>query len=91
VGGCTAHDGTVTIAENVGAATYVLHADKNGLFSGEPQTLLKGVYGRLAPATAGPDAFLWVGTVNKTGGKPVSSDDRVIRIQMNGGGGAGRS
>jgi hypothetical protein len=91
VGGCTAHDGTVTIAENVGAATYVLHADKNGLFSGEPQTLLKGVYGRLAPATVGPDTFLWVGTVNKTGGKPVSSDDRVIRIQMNGGGGAGRS
>jgi glucose/arabinose dehydrogenase len=91
VGGCTAHDGTVTIAQNVGAATYVLHADENGLFSGQPQTLLKGVYGRLGPATGGPDGFLWLGTVNKTGGNPVSSDDRVIRIQINGGGGAGRA
>ncbi|HEY0814509.1 MAG TPA: PQQ-dependent sugar dehydrogenase, partial [Pseudonocardia sp.] len=91
VSGCAAHDGAVTIAENVGAATFVLHADSDGLFTGQPQTLLKGVYGRLGPAAAGPDGFLWLGTVNKAGGKPVSSDDRVIRIQINGGGGAGRS
>ena len=39
----------------------------------------------------GPDGFLWLGTVNKNGGKPVSSDDRVIRIQVGGGGGAGRT
>ncbi|MBA3905451.1 MAG: PQQ-dependent sugar dehydrogenase [Pseudonocardiales bacterium] len=91
VSGCTAHDGMVTIAENAGAATYVLHADKNGLFSGQPQTVLKGTYGRLGPATNGPDGFLWLGTLNKSGGTPVSSDDRVIRIQINGGGGAGRA
>jgi glucose/arabinose dehydrogenase len=91
VGGCTAHSGTVTIAENVGAATFELQADGDGLFTGQPQILLKGVYGRLGPATGGPDGFLWLGTVNKTGGKPVSSDDRVIRIQINGGGGAGRA
>lgn len=91
VGGCTAHGGMVTVAENVGAATYVLHADENGLFSGQPQTLLKGLYGRLGPVTTGPDGFLWLGTVNKSGGKPVSSDDRVIRIQIDGGGGAGRA
>jgi len=29
--------------------------------------------------------------VNKNGGRPVSSDDRVIRIQVGGGGGAGRT
>jgi glucose/arabinose dehydrogenase len=91
VSGCTAHAGMLTVAENGGAATYVLQADKNGLFSGQPQTLLKGVYGRLGPATVGSDGFLWLGTVNKLGGRPVSSDDRVIRIQINGGGGAGRS
>jgi glucose/arabinose dehydrogenase len=91
VSGCAAHDGTVTVAENRGAAVYVLHGDKNGLFSGDPQTLLKGVYGLLGPATLGPDGFLWLGTLNKAGGKPVSSDDRVIRVQLSGGGGAGRA
>ncbi len=91
VAGCAAHDGTVTVAETDGTAAYVLRADKNGLFSGQPQTVLKGVYGRLGAVTLGPDGFLWLGTENKAGGNPVSSDDRVIRIQMNGGGGAGRS
>ena len=87
VSGCTAHDGTVTVAETAGAATYVLQGDRNGLFSGQPQTLLKGTYGRLAAAAQGPDGFLWLGTVNRAGGRPVSSDDRVIRIQIDGGGG----
>jgi glucose/arabinose dehydrogenase len=91
VAGCAAHDGVVTVAQTFGRATYVLRADRNGLFSGQPQTLLKGVYGRLGPATVGPDGFLWLGTVNKNGGRPVSSDDRVIRIQVGGGGGAGRT
>jgi glucose/arabinose dehydrogenase len=91
VAGCAAHDGVVTIAQTYGTSTYVLRGDRNGLFSGQPQTLLKGVYGRLGPAAMGPDGFLWLGTVNKDGGKPVSSDDRVIRIQVGGGGGAGRT
>ena len=91
VAGCAAHDGVITVAQTFGSATYVLRADRNGLFSGQPQTLLKGVYGRLGPAAMGPDGFLWLGTVNKNGGKPVSSDDRVIRIQVGGGGGAGRA
>ncbi len=91
VAGCAAHDGVVTIAQTKGAATYVLQGDRNGLFSGQPQTLLKGVYGRLGPAALGPDGFLWLGTVNKNGGTPVSSDDRVIRIQVGGGGGAARA
>jgi hypothetical protein len=91
VAGCAAHDGVVTIAQTYGTATYVLRGDRNGLFSGQPQTLLKGVYGRLGPAALGPDGFLWLGTVNKDGGAPVSSDDRVIRIQVGGGGGAGRT
>ena len=91
VGGCAAHDGTVTIAEANGTAAFVLHGDRNGLFSGQPDTLLKGVYGRLGPATLGPDGFQWFGTDNKAGGTPVSSDDRVIRIQMGGGGGADRA
>ena len=43
------------------------------------------------PRPSSPDGFLWLGTVNKEGGKPVSSDDRVIRIQVGGGGGAGRT
>ena len=54
VAGCTAHDGVVTIAQTYGTATYVLRGDRNGLFSGQPQTLLKGVYGRLGPGRARP-------------------------------------
>lgn len=91
VGGCAAQNGTVTIAESAATATFVLHGDRDGLFSGQPETLLKGVYGRLGPAALGPDGYLWLGTVNKAGGRPVPSDDRVIRVQVGGGGGAARA
>jgi hypothetical protein len=33
---------------------------------------------------------LWLGTVNKGGGRTVASDDRVIRIQPPSGGGESR-
>ena len=66
--------------------------DRNGLFSGQPQTVLKGVYGRLGPGRArARTASCGSARSTRTGGKPVSSDDRVIRIQVDGGGGAGRS
>ncbi len=52
--------------------------------------MLLGTYGRLAAATLAPDGLVWVGTVNKSGGTPVSSDDRVIRIQIAAAGGDNR-
>jgi hypothetical protein len=53
--------------------------------------MLTGVYGRLDAVAPAPDGLLWLGTVNKDGGKPVPSDDRVIRIQPPSGGGESRS
>ena len=91
VAGCAADEGSVVVAETGGAALFVLRADQNGRFTGTPQTMLKDSYGRLAAASSSPDGLVWLGTVNKAGGKPVSSDDRVIRIQVNGGGGESRS
>ncbi len=87
VAGCTAAPGVVTIAEAGAGALYVLHPADDGTFTGNPETVLAGTYGRLAATAPAPDGLLWLGTVNK-GGKPVPSDDRVIRIQPPAGGGA---
>ena len=80
VAGCMAQPGLVTIAETGGAALYVLRPGENGTFTGAPETILQNTYGRLSAAALAPDGLLWLGTVNKMGGTPVPSDDRVIRI-----------
>ncbi len=87
VAGCMAQPGVVVIAQSGAASLFVLRPEGNGTFTGTPETLIEGVYGRLSAATLAPDGLLWIGTVNKAGGKPVPSDDRVIRIQPPAGGG----
>ena len=91
VAGCVAQPGVVAVAQTGAAALYVLRPAENGAFTGNPETMLAGSYGRLAAAAPGPDGLLWLGTVNKAGGKPVPSDDRVIRIQPPSGGGESRA
>jgi glucose/arabinose dehydrogenase len=91
VAGCMAQQGLVAIAQTGAASLYVLRPTENGVFTGAPETLLTDVYGRLSAAAPAPDGLLWLGTVNKTGGKPVPSDDRVIRIQPPAGGGESRA
>jgi glucose/arabinose dehydrogenase len=91
VAGCMAQPGVVTIALTGTAALFVLRPGDNGAFTGAPETILKDTYGQLAAASAGPDGLLWLGTVNKAGGKPVPSDDRVIRIQPPSGGGESKA
>lgn len=45
---------------------------------------LKNQYGRLREVILGPDNLLYITTSNRDGrGKPVSSDDRIIRINPN--------
>jgi glucose/arabinose dehydrogenase len=87
VAGCTAQPGVLTVAETTASALFVLRPGENGTFTGMPETLLQGTYGRLSAAALAPDGLLWLGTVNKDGGDPVPSDDRVIRIQPPAGGG----
>jgi glucose/arabinose dehydrogenase len=91
VGGCMAQPGVVTIAQDRAAALFVLRPTDNGAFTGAPETILQGTYGRLGAAALAPDGLLWLGTLNKAGGNPVPSDDRVIRIQPPAGGGASRA
>ena len=91
VGGCMAQPGLVVIAQTGATSLFVLRPEGNGTFTGAPEILLNGTYGRLSAATLAPDGLLWIGTVNKAGGKPVPSDDRVIRIQPPAGGGESRA
>jgi glucose/arabinose dehydrogenase len=90
VAGCTAQDGAVAVAQIHPQSLFVIRSDAKNLFVGAPETLLKETYGRLSAATLAPDGLLWLGTVNKAGGQPVSSDDRVIRIQPLAAGGDNR-
>jgi glucose/arabinose dehydrogenase len=82
VTGCAANNDAVTVAQMSVESLFVLRTDTNGGFVGMPEAMLQGTYGRLAAATLAPDGLVWVGTVNKAGGSPVSSDDRVIRLQI---------
>ncbi|HZZ47995.1 MAG TPA: PQQ-dependent sugar dehydrogenase [Pseudonocardia sp.] len=90
VAGCAAPSGSLLIAERGGSALFLLRTSPQGGFTGTPQTLLAGTYGRLSPVVLAADGLIWLGTNNKGGGGPVvSSDDRVIRIQPPSGGAAG--
>lgn len=89
VAGCVAVPGLVAVSLTLGASLFVLHPGPNGAFTGKPETTLKNAYGRLYATALGPDGLLWLGTVNKAGGTPVSSDDRVLRIQPPSAGGGG--
>lgn len=91
VAGCMAQPGLVTIAQSGAAALFVLRPTDTGAFTGAPESMLTGVYGRLSAAALAPDGLLWLGTVNKAGGAPVATDDRVIRIQPPSGGGENRA
>lgn len=91
VAGCMARPGVIAVALERATALSVLRPAPDGSFTGVPETLLTGVYGRLTAATLGSDGLLWLGTSNKAGGTPVPSDDRVIRIQPPSGGGASRA
>jgi glucose/arabinose dehydrogenase len=92
VAGCMAQPGLVVVAETSGAAVFALRPTAEGTFTGEPETLLADTYGRFSAAALAPDGLLWLGTVNKApGGDPVSSDDRVIRVQPPSGGGQSRA
>lgn len=89
VTGCAAAPGVLAVTLTDAAGLFVLRTTPEGAFTGQPRTVLQRAYGRLTAATLGPDGLVWMGTANKAGGTPVSSDDRVVRIPPPTGGGSG--
>ncbi|MGE3287199.1 MAG: sorbosone dehydrogenase family protein [Pseudonocardia sp.] len=89
VAGCVAYADLVGIAQPKLESLYVLRTQLGRTFTGVPEVQLAGRYGRLSAVSPGVDGSVWLGTVNKDGGSPVSSDDRVIKLQIAGGAGSG--
>lgn len=89
--GCVSMAGSVAVALPTTAALFILQTNKTSdAFTGIPALGLKDSYGRLSAAALGPDNLIWLGTENKGhGGKVTSSDDRVLRLPLQGGGSNG--
>lgn len=90
VAGCAANQSQVAVALTDASALYTLTPTPEGGFSGQPEKVLENTYGRFSAATEGADGLVWLGTSNKAGGRPVPSDDRVVRLLPPSGGSAGK-
>ncbi|TVT49644.1 glucose dehydrogenase, partial [Amycolatopsis rhizosphaerae] len=95
VAGC-ADGGQSVLVATAGSAVQQLPLTAEGAVGGTPKPLLDGKngigYGRYGGLDPIDGRFAFIGTVNKDGGQPVSSDDRVVVIQLqpNPNGGSGK-
>ncbi|PTR31829.1 glucose/arabinose dehydrogenase [Rhodococcus sp. OK519] len=88
VAGCTVAGGAVAIALTDAQAVAVLTTDREtGSVSSAPALLAQKLYGRLGDVTISGEGQIWASTVNKSGGAPVSTDDRVVKLPLPSGGG----
>lgn len=77
--GCVVMLGRIQVAFTSGAPMFALGIGPGDTFIGPPHQIPLERYGRIAAAALSPDGRrMWLGTVNKTGGKPISSDERVF-------------
>ena len=90
VAGCAVTRNQVVVALTGESALYTLTPTAEGGFSGQPAKVLENSYGRLSAATQASNGLVWLGTANKAGGRPVPSDDRVLRLLPPSGGAAGK-
>ncbi|KAA9149778.1 glucose dehydrogenase [Amycolatopsis acidicola] len=96
VGGCADSGQSVLVATAAGSSVQEVPITTDGSVGGQPKAVMDGKngtgYGRYGGMDPIDDQYAVVGTVNKDGGKPVSSDDRVVIIQLqpNPGGGTGK-
>ncbi|MBV9846446.1 MAG: PQQ-dependent sugar dehydrogenase [Kutzneria sp.] len=82
VAGCAAFTDQILVATAHRAGLQLLALNKDGSFNGKPTVVLddeKG-YGQICGVDAIDDQTAVIGTVNKDGGVPVSSDDRVVLL-----------
>lgn len=77
--GCVIMLGRIQVAFTSGAPMFALGIGPDGTFIGPPLEIPLEHYGRISAAALSSDGrMMWLGTVNKTGGKPISSDERVF-------------
>ncbi|MDH6677509.1 glucose/arabinose dehydrogenase [Rhodococcus sp. LBL1] len=88
VGGCAATKGAVAVALSDGRAVAVFATDREtGGVSTAPALLAQNLYGRLGGTVISGDGQIWAATVNKSGGAPGPTDDRVVKLPLPSGGG----
>ncbi|MBY6540829.1 PQQ-dependent sugar dehydrogenase [Rhodococcus sp. BP-349] len=88
VGGCAAAPGSVAVSMTGARALALVPVDPDTNAVTTPPTLTaQDRYGRLRGASLGAQGQVWVTTVNKDGGQPVPTDDRVVIVPVPAGGG----
>jgi glucose/arabinose dehydrogenase len=91
VAGCASMSDGVMVVMSVAGNAQRLPIAQDGSFSGKPEVMLdkdEG-FGLLGGLDLVNDKVAVAGTINKDGGKPVSSDDRAVVIAASGGSGSG--
>lgn len=91
VAGCASFDRTVLVATSGAGNVQQLPLNPDGSFSGTPEVMLDGKkgFGKLSGMDLAGN-YAVVGTMNKDGGTPVSSDDRVFVITPQSAAGGGK-
>jgi glucose/arabinose dehydrogenase len=96
VAGCVDGDQSVLVAASIAGNLQSLPISADGSVGGKPKVTMDGktgpTYGRLSGLNPIDTRYAVAGTVNRDGGRPVSSDDRVVivQIQPSAAGGAGK-
>lgn len=94
VTGCADWQDSVAVATSRGENVQNLPLTQDGSVGGEPQITMDGnngpSYGKLGSLAQVSENVSVAGTVNKDGGDPGSSDDRVVLIVRQPSGGSGR-
>lgn len=82
IGGCAVGDDTVVVGGGAENAAILLPIGESGAVLGDPLPLSQDEYGRIGAVAFGAEHALWAGTVNRTGGDPAETDDRVVILQL---------
>jgi hypothetical protein len=86
VAGCAVTTTDVFVGASTAANVQDVSLNKDGSVAGTPSVEFDGTkgYGRVSGMSLATSGLIILGTVNKNGGKPVSSDDRVVVISASG-------
>ncbi|MGH3912075.1 MAG: PQQ-dependent sugar dehydrogenase [Pseudonocardiaceae bacterium] len=77
--GCVLLQGRIQVAFTSGAPMFALGIGPNDTFLGQPLEIPLERYGRVSAVAPSPEGQLvWLATINKASGQPISSDERVF-------------